>query len=168
SYLITSKFQPHSVYTMELAQRGDLLTHDKDQTVLTLMNISNVIEKNFIPLRIDMNLGDVIHQGVVKSSRNIFPVIDEDHNFMGIILLDDIRSIMFNEKMYNEVKVQDIMQQAPEIIDLETDRMKAIMKKFQESNAWNLPVVKEGRYVGFISKSKMLTAYRQKLIEVTV
>ncbi|WP_300433931.1 chloride channel protein [Christiangramia sp.] len=168
SYMITSKFQPHSVYTMELAQRGDLLTHDKDQTVLTLMNISNVIEKNFIPLRIDMNLGDVIHEGVIKSSRNIFPVIDEDRNFMGIILLDDIRSIMFNEKLYNEVKVQDIMQQAPEIIDMETDRMKAIMKKFQESDAWNLPVVEKGKYAGFISKSKLLTAYRKKLIEVTV
>ena len=168
SYMITSKFQPHSVYTMELAQRGDLLTHDKDQTVLTLMNIRQVIEKNFIPLEIEMNLGDVIHKGVVKSSRNIFPVIDENRNFMGIILLDDIRPIMFNEKLYDEVKVQDIMQQAPEIIDLETDRMKTIMKKFQESNAWNLPVVQEGKYIGFISKSKMLTAYRKKLIEVTV
>ncbi|PTX45248.1 CIC family chloride channel protein [Christiangramia gaetbulicola] len=168
SYMITSKFQPHSVYTMELAQRGDLLTHDKDQTVLTLMNIRQVIEKNFIPLEIEMNLGDVIHKGVVKSSRNIFPVIDENRNFMGIILLDDIRPIMFNEKLYDEVKVQDIMQQAPEIIDLETDRMKMIMKKFQESNAWNLPVVQEGKYIGFISKSKMLTAYRKKLIEVTV
>ncbi len=168
SYMITSKFQPHSVYTMELAQRGDLLTHDKDQTVLTLMNITRVIEKNFIALNINMNLGDVIHQGVVRSSRNIFPVIDENRNFMGIILLDDIRSIMFNEKLYGEVSVQDIMQQAPEIIDIETDRMKEIMKKFQDSNAWNLPVVKEGKYIGFISKSKLLTAYRQKLIEVTV
>ncbi|SDS46043.1 chloride channel protein [Gramella sp. MAR_2010_147] len=168
SFMVTTKFQPHSVYTMELAQRGDLLTHDKDQTVLTLMNISQVVEKNFIPLEIDMNLGDVIHQGVVKSSRNIFPVIDENRKFMGIILLDDIRSIMFNEKLYVEVKVRDIMQQAPEIIDLENDRMKAIMKKFQDSNAWNLPVVKKGKYVGFISKSKLLTAYRQKLIEVTV
>lgn len=168
SFMITSKFQPHSVYTMELAQRGDLLTHDKDHTVLTLMNITNVIEKNFIPIEIDMNLGDVIHQGVVKSSRNIFPVIDENRNFMGIILLDDIRPIMFDEKLYNEVKVQDIMQQAPEIIDIENDRMKEIMKKFQDSEAWNLPVVKKDKYVGFISKSKLLTAYRQKLIEVTV
>ncbi|WP_298526668.1 chloride channel protein [uncultured Christiangramia sp.] len=168
SYLITTKFEPHSVYTMELARRGDLLTHDKDQTVLTLMNISRVVEKNFIALEIDMNLGDVIHDGVMKSSRNIFPVIDENQNFMGIILLDDIRSIMFNEKLYDEVKVQEIMQQAPEIIDIEHDRMKEIMRKFQESNAWNLPVVREGKYIGFISKSKLLTAYRQKLIEVTV
>lgn len=168
SFMITSKFQPHSVYTMELAQQGDLLTHNKDHTVLTLMNISRVIEKNFIALEIDMNLGDVIHQGVVKSSRNIFPVIDENRNFLGIILLDDIRPIMFDEKLYKEVKVRDIMQQAPEIIDIENDRMKEIMRKFQESGAWNLPVVKEKKYVGFISKSKLLTAYRQKLIEVTV
>lgn len=168
SFMITSKFQPHSVYTMELAQQGDLLTHDKDHTVLTLMNISRVIEKNFIALEIDMTLGDVIHQGVVKSSRNIFPVIDENRNFLGIILLDDIRPIMFDEKLYKEVKVRDIMQQAPEIIDIENDRMKEIMRKFQDSGAWNLPVVKEKKYVGFISKSKLLTAYRQKLIEVTV
>ena len=168
SFMITTKFQPHSVYTMELAQRGDLLTHDKDHTVLTLMNISQVIEKNFVALEIDMNLGDVIHQGVVKSSRNIFPVVDENRNFMGIILLDDIRSIMFNEKLYDEVKVRDIMQQAPEIINIEEDRMKEIMKKFQDSGAWNLPVVKENKYIGFISKSKLLTAYRKKLIEVTV
>ena len=168
SFMITSRFQPHSVYTMELAQRGDLLTHNKDHTVLTLLNISQVIEKNFIALQVDMNLGDVIHEGVIKSSRNIFPVIDEDGTFMGIILLDDIRSIMFNEKLYDEVKVQDIMQQAPEIIDIDNDRMKEIMRKFKESGVWNLPVVKDDKYVGFISKSKLLTAYREKLIEVTV
>ncbi len=168
SFMITSRFQPHSVYTMELAQRGDLLTHNKDHTVLTLMNISQVIEKNFISLQVNMTLGDVIHEGVIKSSRNIFPVVDENGKFMGIILLDDIRSIMFNEKLYDEVKVQDIMQQAPEIIDIENDRMKEIMKKFKDSGVWNLPVVKEDKYVGFISKSKLLTAYREKLIEVTV
>ncbi|APU67909.1 Chloride channel protein [Christiangramia flava JLT2011] len=168
SFMITTKFQPHSVYTMELAQRGDLLTHNKDHNVLTLMNISRVIEKNFIPLHVDMNLREVIHEGVIKSSRNIFPVIDDKRNFIGIILLDDIRPIMFDEKMYDEVKVSDIMQRAPAIIDIENDRMKEIMAKFQDSNAWNLPVVKDGKYVGFISKSKLLTAYRQKLIEFTV
>lgn len=168
SFMITTKFQPHSVYTMELAQRGDLLTHDKDHKVLTLMNISQVIEKNFIALDINMNLRDVVHKGVVKSSRNIFPVTDENRKFMGIILLDDIRPIMFDEKLYDEIRVQDVMQQAPEVIDMDRDRMKEIMMKFQESEAWNLPVVREGKYVGFISKSKLLTAYRQKLIEVTV
>jgi len=168
SYMITNRFQPHSVYTMELAKRGDLLTHNKDQAVLTLLNIQQIIEKNFVTLNIDMNLGDVIHEGVIKSSRNLFPVIDENRNFLGIILLDDIRPIMFDQKMYDEVKVSDIMQRAPEIIDLRKDRSKDIMTKFQETNAWNLPVVEDGKYIGFISKSKLLTAYRQKLIEVTV
>lgn len=168
SYMITNQFQPHSVYTMELAQRGDLLTHNKDQAVLTLLNIQQIIEKNFITLNIDMNLGDVIHEGVIKSSRNLFPVIDENRNFLGIILLDDIRPIMFDQKMYEEVKVSDIMQRAPATIDLRKDRPKDTMRKFQETNAWNLPVVEDGKYVGFISKSKLLTAYRQKLIEVTV
>jgi CIC family chloride channel protein len=168
SYMITNRFQPHSVYTMELAKRGDLLTHNKDQAVLTLLNIQQIIEKNFITLNIDMNLGDVIHEGVIKSSRNLFPVIDENRNFLGIILLDDIRPIMFDQKMYDDVKVSDIMQRAPATIDLRKDRPKDTMRKFQETNAWNLPVVEDGKYVGFISKSKLLTAYRQKLIEVTV
>ena len=168
SFMITNQFQPHSVYTMELAKRGDLLTHNKDQAVLTLLNIQQIIEKNFICLNIDMNLGDVIHKGVIKSSRNLFPVIDEDRNFLGIILLDDIRPIMVDQKMYTEVKVSDVMQRAPTVIDLKKDRPKDTMRKFQETNAWNLPVVEDGKYVGFISKSKLLTAYRQKLIEVTV
>ncbi|HKL35986.1 MAG TPA: chloride channel protein [Salegentibacter sp.] len=168
SFVVTSRFQPHSVYTMELAQRGELLTHNKDQAVLTLLNIQQIIEKNFVILNIDMNLGEVIREGVIKSSRNLFPVIDENRNFLGIILLDDIRPIMFDQKMYDYVKVSDIMQRAPAIIDLRKDRPKDTMRKFQETNAWNLPVVEDGKYIGFISKSKLLTAYRQKLIEVTV
>lgn len=168
SFMITSQIQPHSVYTLDLASRGQLMTHNKDQAVLTQLNIQQVIETNFIPLQFNMNLGDVIRQGVIKSSRNIFPVIDENNIFKGIILLDDIRPIMFDQKLYEEMKVSEIMQSAPEIIDVNKDRMSTIMKKFQETDAWNLPVVEDDRYIGFVSKSKLLTAYRQKLIEVTV
>ena len=168
SFLITTKFQPHSVYTMELAARDELLTHDKDHKVLTLLNIDQVIETNFVPLKVNMNLGDVIHNGVIKSSRNLFPVLDEKDNFMGIILLDDIRPVMFEKELYDKIKVQELMQRAPEIIDMHKDSVKDIMKKFQDSDAWNLPVVDDEKYIGFVSKSKLLTAYRQKLIEVTV
>lgn len=168
SFMITSQFQPHSVYNMDLASRGELITHNKDQAVLTLLDIDQVIETNFIPLNIDMTLGEVIREGVVKSSRNIFPVIDEEQNFKGIILLDDLRPIMFDRKLYDELKVSELMQTAPEVIDVQKDKMKTIIKKFQVTTAWNLPVVKNGIYVGIISKSKLLTAYRQKLIEVTV
>ncbi|SDG49452.1 chloride channel protein [Psychroflexus sediminis] len=168
SYVITSQFQPNSVYTMELAERGDLVTHNKDQAVLTLMDIHQVIEDNFQVLTIDMNLEQIINEGVIKSKRNIFPVVDENNLFKGIILLDGIRSIMFDKSLYQEMTVIDLMQNAPDVIELNECKMKDIMKKFQETDAWNLPVVREGKYVGFISKSKLLTAYRQKLIEVTV
>jgi len=151
SYVITSQFQPNSVYTLELAERGDLVTHNKDQALLTLMDIEQVV-----------------NEGVVKSNRNIFPVVDKNNIFKGIILLDDIRTIMFDKSLYEEMTVTSLMQRAPDVIDLKECRMNHIMKKFQDTDAWNLPVVRDGKYVGFISKSKLLTAYRQKLIEVTV
>ncbi len=168
SFLITTRFIPHSVYTMELARRGELITHNKDQAVLTLMNMQQIIEKNFVTLKTGMFLGDIVREGVVKSSRNIFPVVDNDNNFMGVLLLDDIRPIMFDKKLYDSVKIEELMQTAPEIIDEEKDSPRSIMKKFQETDAWNLPVVNKNKYLGFVSKSKMLTAYRRKLIEVTV
>ncbi|WP_322965896.1 chloride channel protein [Psychroflexus longus] len=168
SYVITSQFQPNSVYTLELAERGDLVTHNKDQAVLTLMDIEQVVENNFEILTDNMNLGQIVNEGVVKSNRNIFPVVDKNNIFKGIILLDDIRTIMFDKSLYEEMTVTSLMQRAPDIIDLKECRMNHIMKKFQDTDAWNLPVVRDGKYVGFISKSKLLTAYRQKLIEVTV
>lgn len=168
SYVVTNRFQPNSVYTMELAARGDLVTHNKDQAVLTLMNIHQVIETNFRVLNDKMNLEQIVNEGVIKSNRNIFPVVDKNHIFKGILLLDDIRTIMFDTSLYKEITVIDVMQKAPDIIELKECKMRDIMKKFQETDAWNLPVVRDGKYVGFISKSKLLTAYRQKLIEVTV
>ncbi|WP_405267990.1 chloride channel protein [Cellulophaga sp. Ld12] len=168
SYSITKYAHPHSVYNMELGRKGDLITHDKDHAVLTLMDIDKVIEDNFAIIHPEMSLGDMVHNAVVKSNRNIFPVVDkEDNSLLGVILLDDIRAIMFNQKLYNEVFASDVMHTPPEIIELEKDKMTEIMRKFQDSGAWNLPVIKNGSYIGFISKSKLLTAYRRKLINFT-
>ncbi|WP_053990843.1 chloride channel protein [Mangrovimonas sp. TPBH4] len=168
SFAITKYFYPHSVYSMELGRKGELITHDKDHAVLTLMDINKVIETNFIPVNPEMTLGDIVHKAVVKSSRNIFPVIrSKDQTLKGIILLDDIRQVMFDQSLYDEIKAEEVMQNPPEIIDIERDKMTDIMKKFQDSNAWNLPVVRNNVYVGFISKSKLLTAYRRKLINIT-
>ncbi|MCK5440512.1 MAG: chloride channel protein [Maribacter sp.] len=168
SYSITKYVHPHSVYTMELGRKGELITHDKDHAVLTLMDIDKVIENNFVPIYPEMTLGDIVHKAVVKSSRNIFPVIEEkDGTLLGIILLDDIRSIMFNQTLYNKVIAREVMHTPPDIIELDKDKMTDIMDKFQSSGAWNLPVLKDNKYVGFISKSKLLTAYRRKLINFT-
>ncbi|MGY0390930.1 chloride channel protein [Bizionia sp. KMM 8389] len=168
SFSLTKYFYPHSVYTMELGRKGDLITHDKDHAVLTLMDINSVIETNFIHISPEMNLGEMVHKAVVKSNRNIFPVIDTKTKMLvGIILLDDIRPIMFDQSLYDNVMAKEVMQNPPAIIDMENDKMTTIMKKFQDSNAWNLPVIRQGRYIGFISKSKLLTAYRRKLINIT-
>ena len=168
SFSITKYVQPHSVYNMELGRKGELITHDKDHAVLTLMDIDKVIEKNFVAIHPEMTLGDIVNKAVVKSNRNIFPVLSKkDKRLMGIILLDDIRSVMFNQSLYDKVIANDVMHNPPDVIELEKDKMTDIMDKFQSSGAWNLPVIKNGKYVGFITKSKLLTAYRRKLINFT-
>jgi CIC family chloride channel protein len=168
SYGVTQRFQPHSIYNIELAQRGQLVTHDKDYTVLSLLEINQLIERNFVILDFEMTLRDIVEKGVRQSSRNLFAVTDKEGVFKGVLLLDDIRDIMFKEEMYDTVYVSDLMQMAPDVIELQECNTKDVMKKFQETDAWNLPVVRDGRYVGFISKSKLLTAYREKLVDLSV
>ncbi|RUA06809.1 MAG: chloride channel protein [Flavobacteriia bacterium] len=167
SFIITKKYIPYNIYASELAKKGELITHDKDQTVLALMDFNKIIETNFIPVKPNMKLGKMLKKAVVKSQRNIYPVVDKENNFLGIVLLDDIRSVMFDKKMYKTTYVRNYMHNAPEVINYEKDNMKVVMKKFQDSSAWNLPVLKDGKYYGFISKSKLLTAYRRKLIQVS-
>jgi CIC family chloride channel protein len=167
SYMITRKYIPHNIYHKQLAKRGELITHNKDKNVLMLMDVNKVIETNFIILKPEMTLGEVVNNAVAKSSRNHFPVVNDDDEFLGIITLDDIRSIMFDTSLYNEVKVESLMSSVPEIINYDQDSMEVIMRKFKTTAAWNLPVVKNNKYAGFISKSRLLTAYRQKLINVT-
>ena len=167
SFIITKNAIEHTIYTKELAEKGTLLTHDKDKSVLTLMTLDSVIEQNFTVLNPEMTLGEMLHQGVSKSSRNLFPVIDEEQRLVGIILLDDIRTVMFDQSLYNSTSVETFMVKPPDYIDYNEDSMQRVMRKFQTSGAWNLPVIKNGKYFGFVSKSKLLTAYRRELINFT-
>lgn len=166
SYGFTKYFVKNSIYTAELAKRGELITNDKDKNALMMMKIDHVLETNFVVLNPDMTLGEMLKLGVAKSSRNLFPVLDEEEQFLGIVLLDDVRSVMFDQTMYDSTTVSLFMKSAPDIIFYE-DSMQTVMKKFKGTGAWNLPVIKNKKYVGFISKSKLLTAYRNKLIQVT-
>ena len=167
SFIITKNSISQSIYTKELAEKGALLTHDKDQSVLTLMKLDSVIEKDFTVLNPDMSLGEMLHSGVSKSSRNLFPVVDNEQYLVGIILLDDIRTVMFDQSLYETTSVETFMHNPPDYIYYEKDSMKQVMKKFQDSGAWNLPVIKDESYYGFVSKSKLLTAYRMELINFT-
>lgn len=166
SYGFTKYFVKNSIYTAELAKRGELITNDKDKNALMMMKIDQVLETNFVTLHPDMTLGEMLKTGVAKSSRNLFPVLDEEEQFLGIVLLDDVRSVMFDQTMYENTTVSLFMKSAPDIIFYD-DSMQKIMKKFKGTGAWNLPVIKDKKYIGFISKSKLLTAYRNKLIQVT-
>lgn len=167
SFSMTRYYVSNSIYTMELAKKGELLTHDKDKNVLMMMQKNKLIERDFVKIKPDYNLGDMLNKAVTKSKRNLFPVVNDENEFLGILLLDDIRSIMFDQSMYKKIYVEELMHNAPDIIFYERDSMSVIMQKFKETGAWNLPVVKNGQYHGFISKSKLLTAYRRQLIQVT-
>ena len=165
AYITILWFTKHSIYTHRLAQRGELLTHHKDNVVLTLMKLDSVIEKDCITVCVEDSLGDLI-KVVSKSKRNIFPVLNDEKELVGIVLLDNIREVMFQREKYDEIFVSDLMISPPEIVDI-TDNMEVVMKKFNSGNAWNLPVMKDGKYLGFVSKSKIFNTYRNLLVQVS-
>ena len=125
------------------------------------MKLDKVIETDFKTVNIDATLGDMV-KAVSRSSRNIFPVIDEERTLLGIVLLDDIRKVMFNHEMYTEAYVRDFMTLPPVVVDAE-DTMDSVMEKFEDTGAWNLPVIENGKYMGFVSKSKIFNTYRRVL-----
>lgn len=161
SYMTIRIFEPYSIYTMRLAKQGDLLTHEKDKSVLTLLKIDSVIERDFKTVRPEMNLKEVVDI-IATSNRNLFPVIDKDGMLVGVVLLDDIRNIMFRPDLYKKMHVTRFMSMPPARIELRQP-MEEVMRVFDKTNAWNLPVVDNGRYVGFVSKSKIFNSYRRVL-----
>ena len=161
SYGTCRVFTPYSIYTKRLAKRGELLTHQKDPSVLTLLKMDSVIETDFIPVHPDMCLKQMVDV-ISKSKRNLFPVTDNDNNLLGVVLLDDIRNIMFRPDLYRRMKVERFMSMPPAKVELGTP-MEKVMKSFDDTKAWNLPVVDKGKYVGFVSKSKIFNSYRQVL-----
>lgn len=166
SYLTVRMFDSNNIYAVRLAQRGELITHHKDQAVLTILKVSDVIEKNFMCVSPDMDLGQLTSV-VAKTKRNIFPVVNAANRLVGIIYLDDIRHMMFRQELYHRYSVATLMREVTERLSIE-EPMEAVMRKFEESGAWNLPVEDiNGEYIGFISKSAIFTAYRKTLLEFT-
>ncbi len=163
SYLTIIMFEPHSLYSMRLAKKGELLTHHKDKAVLTLMKMENVVEKDFVPVRPDMDLGEMV-KAISASHRNIFPVVDKEGVLLGIVSLDAIRNIMFRQELYHRFMVGRFMTSTPARL-YDTDSMEQVMRTFDDTGAWNLPVVDAGgKYLGFVSKSKIFNSYREVLV----
>ncbi len=166
SYLTVRLFDDNNIYAIRLAQRGELITHHKDQAVLTILKVEDVIEKNFMRVDPDMDLG-ALTAVVAKTKRNIFPVVNAADRLVGIVYLDDIRHMMFRQELYHRFTVAKLMRSVPVRLSIE-EPMEAVMRKFEETNAWNLPVEDTtGNYIGFISKSAIFTAYRKTLLDFT-
>ena len=164
AYLTIMIFEPHSIYSMRLAQKGELLTHNKDKSVLTLMDIESVVETDFQQVHPEQDLGEMV-QVISKAKRNMFPVVDARGMLLGIVILDDIRHIMFRQELYHRFTVGRFMVVPPARINMD-DSMEEVMAKFDQTKAWNLPVVDEdGKYKGFLSKSRILNTYRQMLVD---
>ncbi|GHT88755.1 chloride channel protein [Bacteroidia bacterium] len=164
AYFTIMLFEKHSLYSIRLAQKGELLTHDKDKAVLTLLNTNAVIENEFMTVHPETTLGGMV-KVIAQSPRNVFPVIDNENVLRGVVLLDNIRNIMFRPELYERFSVKKFMISPPAKINI-TMPMDKIMQLFEDTKAWNLPVIDdEGHYLGFISKSKIFNAYREVLQE---
>jgi CIC family chloride channel protein len=165
-FITNRSFERHSIYTKRLALRGELITHNKDQAALTLLNINDLIETDFVAVRLNETLGEFV-QKISISSRNVFPVVDDNNKLLGLVYLDSVRRIMFDTKLYNSVYIRDFMFATPETIHIH-DAMNTVVKKFEDTKKWNLPVVNNDEiYQGFLSKSQVLAAYRDVLVEVS-
>jgi len=164
SYLTIILFEPHSLYAMRLAQKGELITHHKDKAVLTLLKMENVIETDLSILTPDMTLGELV-KIISRSKRNIFPVVNHETGvLMGILLLDEVRNIMFRPELYKRFTVRKLMISPPAVINQELP-MEKVMEIFEDTGAWNLPVVdNQKKYIGYVSKSKIFNSYRHVLV----
>lgn len=161
SFVTTTYFDKDSLYIKQLKGTGRYLFESKDEEVLDTINIRKIMETDLLTIQPNSSLKDLC--GLVQlSKRNIFPVISESDELMGIITLDDIRDIMFDPEKQESVKISQLMHSPPDII-LPNESMQHVMDKFEKSGAWNLPVVEDGVYLGFISKSRIFNAYRKRL-----
>ena len=164
SFAVNYYLDPDSIYTKQLRQKGELLTHDKDQSVFVFLKLDELMETDFLRIKENMTLGDIVHI-ISTARRNIFPVIDNFGRLLGIVQLDDLREDMFKHEKYGH-PISDYMIQPPDRI-LEHESIQSVMEKFEDKHTWMLPVVdKQNRYLGFISKSRILNAYREQLVRI--
>lgn len=165
AYVLSYYFEPHSVYTKKLAKKGELLTHNKDQSVMVFLKLDELMETDFYPLTTKTTLGDVVNL-ISNARRNIFPVLSKTGVLLGVVQLDDLRADMFDPKKHS-TPINNYMIPPPDII-VENEQIQSVLDSFDQNKAWMLPVVdKDKKYLGFISKSRILDSYRERLKELS-
>jgi CIC family chloride channel protein len=165
AYVTITRFEPHSIYTMRLAKMGDLVTHHKDKAAMHYMNTRELIETDFEIITPDLNLGQLIYY-IARSKRDLFPVVDENGELKGMIKMNDIRNIMFEQDLYEKITVRDLMYM-PEYFISPNDSIEVIIEKFKSCGRYNLAVIKDGRYIGFISRARVFSAYRDTMADLS-
>ena len=166
SYLTINVFEPHSIYAMRLARKGELITHDKDAAILTMLQLERLIERDFAPVHADWQLDKVV-AAICNSRRNLFPVVDLAGHLLGVMSLDSVRKYIFRPELYKQYHVRDFMKDAPAVLR-PGDTLREATAKFDETRAWSLPVVDErGVFQGFVSKSGLFNAYRRTLVNLS-
>lgn len=160
SFATSHRYSKYSYFTYRLARDGDLVAHDKDHSILRDIGVKKVIEKDLICVKDSGTVEDLVN-AISQSHRNIFPVIDDENYLKGVILLDDVRHLIFNREKYS-IPLSHIMHPAPAEVSHD-ESLDSVMEKFDRTQAWNLPVVKDGKYNGFLSKSKIFNTYREHL-----
>lgn len=164
SYVTNKTFNSHSIFAKRLAEEGNLITHHKDQTVLTLLQVKHVIDNDLLTIKPKSTLKELTKL-ISKSKRNIFPIVDERGRYFGLVDMDDVREVMFQPELY-ETQIEEYMMQAKEHVSTK-DAMETVMQKFNNTGYYNLPVVDDGKYVGFVSRANIFTAYREMLNELS-
>ncbi|MBQ4278990.1 MAG: chloride channel protein [Rikenellaceae bacterium] len=165
AFAISYYFEPYSIYTKKLHLKGELLTHNKDRSVLVFLDLKRLMETDFRPISRDMTVGDLVSL-IATERRNIFPVLDDEGVLLGVVQLDDLRPVMFDPQRYGD-RIDNYMIPPPDII-LSNEQIASVLQSFEDSKAWMLPVVDTGmHYLGFISKSRILAAYREQLVAIS-
>lgn len=164
AYLTVKKFEPYSTYTKPLADTGDLITHNKDKFAMQNIDWKTLIDENISTISIYAKLRDYTYL-IARSKRNLFVVLDNQQKFAGLLVMDEHRDILFRPELYDLVQVKDLMIEPVDFI-YDTDTGEDIIRKFHETNNFNMPVItKERQYIGFLSKAKVLTAYKEFIAE---
>ena len=166
AYLTIISFEPHSIYSMRLAKKGQLLTHHKDRSVITLMSLDSVIEKYDEYLYPDMDLSELV-KSISGSRRDVFPVVDRQHRLVGIVYLDNVRPVMFRQELYHRFQIGQLMSEPVARLNI-NDSMDVVLLTFDKTGAWILPVVDmDGIFMGFVRKSHVLTLYRKMVADLS-
>jgi len=166
AHLTTRLWEPYSIYTRSLAKAGELITHDRDKTALTLLKVNEVVETQFEKVGPDQTLRQLL-AAISKSNRNLYPVVDEENNYLGVIALDDVRQLMFDQTKYDTVILRDVMQKTQVFVTMD-ENLESAMAKFRKTGWYNMPVLDNGKYVGFVSRANIFINYRNKIREFSV